>query len=75
WSPNLNGAVVAGHAFEIGDPIRIAATGTSDSAGSGSWTVGPVPSAGSGLTVHFEVAARSAAGDLYDSNVVTLVIQ
>ena len=74
WSQNTNGTVIAGHAFDLGTPFNIAATGTSDAAGTASWTSTPVPAAGSGLTIFIEAGARDGGGVITDSNVVTLVI-
>ncbi|MBC8328745.1 MAG: hypothetical protein H8E31_08360 [Planctomycetes bacterium] len=48
--------------------------GTTDAAGSASFTSAPIPSGAAGLTVYLEAAAAKA-GFWYDSNPLTLVIQ
>jgi len=73
YSLNLNGSTVAGHSFDLGAPYTVAATGNADPTGVGSWSVGPVPGAASGRTIHFEVAAQTGP-DLFDSNVVSVTI-
>ncbi|RMH03026.1 MAG: hypothetical protein D6702_07225 [Planctomycetota bacterium] len=71
---NLNGQVFQGHAFDLGQPTTIVASGTTDAAGAGSWTSGPIPAAAAGRTVYLEVAAQSG-GQFSDSNPLTLTIQ
>ncbi|HEX9794797.1 MAG TPA: hypothetical protein VGC54_12510 [Planctomycetota bacterium] len=70
---NLNGSSFFGHAFDLGTPLAVVASGTASATGAGSWTVGPVPAGASGLTVHLEVAAKKAA-EVADSNVITLTV-
>jgi len=69
YSLNMNGAVIGGHNFDIGNPPTILAKGTNATNGTGSFTSAPVPSNAAGLTIYFEVAARDGGGILYDSNV------
>ena len=70
---NLNGKVYQGHPFDVGDPVTVLTSGTTDAAGAAAWTSGPVPSGASGLTVYLEVASR-AAGLWYDSNALAVSI-
>ncbi len=74
YSLNQNGSVINGQSFDIGNPIRTAATGTTDASGSLAWTVGPVPSAGAGRTVFVEARVDGPAGTR-DSNMLPLSIQ
>lgn len=71
-STNRNGAVIDGHTFDIGNRMTVIASGTNATNGTGSFTSLPVESRAAGLTVYFEVAARDAAGILYDSNVLAV---
>jgi WD40 repeat protein len=72
YSRNMNGAVIGGHNFDIGNPKTVLATGTNATNGTGSFTSAPVPLSAAGLTIYFEVAARDANGVLYDSNVLAI---
>ena len=72
-SMNLNGQVFQGHAFDIGAPSVVVASGTTDAAGNGAWTSGPVPPAASGLSIHLEIAS-SSGGQWFDSNPLTVTI-
>ena len=72
-SMNLNGQIFQGHSFDIGGPSTVLASGSTDAAGNGAWTSGPVPPAASGLSIHLEVACRSG-GQWYDSNPLTVTI-
>lgn len=74
YSLNLNGTVINGTNFEIGDPYFTATTGTTDGSGSASWTSAGLPPKAAGRTVYVEARADEA-GQSYDSNVVTLVVQ
>ena len=69
---NLNGVVIGGHNFDIGNPTTVLATGSNAMNGTGSFTSQPVPAGAAGLTLYFEVAACDGAGVLYDSNVHTV---
>jgi hypothetical protein len=75
YSRNINGAVIGGHDFDIGNPMTALASGTNATNGTGSFTSAPVPLSAAGLTIYFEVAARDAAGILYDSNVLSITFQ
>jgi Tol biopolymer transport system component len=75
YSRNMNGAVIGGHNFDIGNPMTVLATGTNAANGTGSFTSAPVPLSAAGLTIYFEVAARDANGVLYDSNVLAITFQ
>jgi Tol biopolymer transport system component len=75
YSRNMNGAVIGGHNFDIGNPMTVLATGTNATNGTGSFTSAPVPLNAAGLTIYFEVAARDAGGILYDSNVLAITFQ
>jgi Tol biopolymer transport system component len=72
YSRNMNGAVIGGHNFDLGNPMTVLATGTNATNGTGSFTSAPVPLSAAGLTIYFEVAARDAGGILYDSNVLAV---
>lgn len=72
YSTNANGAVVRGHNFDIGNPLKVLANGSHSTNGLGAFTSGPVPPSMAGLTVYFEVAARDASGVLYDSNLLAV---
>ena len=74
YSFNLNGSILLGHPFDVGAPVVTAVQGTADPAGAGSWTSAPLPAAATGRTVYIEVGAQDSQGDVFDSNVVTLVI-
>jgi Tol biopolymer transport system component len=72
YSRNMNGAVIGGHNFDIGNPMTVLATGTNSVNGMGGFTSLPVPPRAAGHTIYFEVAARDANGVLYDSNVLAI---
>ncbi len=74
YSPNLNGSVINGQPFDIGPPVRIAASGTTDAAGAAAFSAGPVPAQGSGLTVFVEAQVDGPSGTA-DSNALQLDIQ
>lgn len=74
YSKNLNGTTIAGHMFDIGDPFFTAFSGVTDGNGNASWTSGPIPPKGAGQTVFVEARSDSTT-EVFDSNVVTLVIQ
>ncbi len=71
---NLNGQIFQGQSFDIGAPSVVMASGTTDAAGAGAWTSGPVPPGASGMTLYLEIAA-SSGGQWYDSNALTVTIQ
>ncbi len=68
---NLNGKLFQGHQFDVGDPVEVMASGTTDAAGNAAWSSGPVPPGAAGLTVYLE-AASQAGGQWYDSNALTV---
>jgi len=73
WSRSLGGSTLHGHPFDLAAPVTVAWQGTTDGQGTSSWTSGPVPPAAAGLTLYFE-AASAQAGDIRDSNPVTVVV-
>ncbi len=72
-SPNLNGSVLQGHAFDLGAPVTVLATGTTDAAGAAAWTSPPVPPAAAGRTLHLEAGVLQG-GTWFDSNSLTVAI-
>ena len=71
-SSNLNGSILLGQPFDIGSPIKVVSSGTTDPAGNGSVT-GTIPAAASGKTLYLEVGVDDG-GVGYDSNPITLTI-
>ncbi len=74
----LNGASAAGivyqgHAFDVGAPVSVLMSGTTDAAGAGAATLS-IPPAAAGRTGYFEIAAR-AAGAWRDSNLLVILVQ
>ena len=75
WSFSNAGSVIYGHSFDIGSPWRIASHGRLNSAGSITIDTALPPQA-SGRTVYLEGAANDwITGKIYDSNMLTLIIQ
>lgn len=72
WSHSNTGSVLLGHVFDLGAPIRIAASGFNDSLGKGIFT-STIPLSASGLTLYVELGSRSN-GVILDSNMLTLTI-
>ena len=72
WSFSNAGSVLGGHAFDLGTPVRIAATGFNDSLGKGIFT-STVPVSASGSTIYLELGSRSN-GVILDSNMLTLTV-
>jgi Tol biopolymer transport system component len=68
-----SGTTLLGHAFDLGRPFSMVATGVCTDFGAGQATL-TVPPTVAGMTVFLEVAAFSA-GKWSDSNLRTLVIQ
>ncbi|PCJ53400.1 MAG: peptidase S8 [Planctomycetota bacterium] len=58
-SANLNGLVFGGHNFDLGNPVQVGATTTSDGVGSGSFSV-TIPVQYAGGTYFLEAAALDA---------------
>lgn len=73
YSPNLEGSSVAGACLEIGPLLKTAGTGTTSVTGNGSWTSGPVPPQGAGLTIYVEFLVDDN-GTWVDSNYLQLDI-
>ena len=75
WSFSDAGSVIYGHNFDIGSPWRIASHGRLDTAGA--ITIDSyLPPHASGRTVYLEGAANDwITGKIYDSNMLTLIIQ
>ncbi|MQG73725.1 MAG: choice-of-anchor B family protein [SAR202 cluster bacterium] len=73
YSPNANGSLIGGHAFDLSAPYSVAGQGNLDSTGAGSFA-GNIPAGATGRTIFLEVAARKNSV-LYDSNVLQVDIQ
>ncbi|MAW59379.1 MAG: hypothetical protein CMJ94_00940 [Planctomycetes bacterium] len=74
YSPNLNGGMYQGHAFDIGAPFTVAATGNFDAEGRGTLSV-PIPAGAAGASVYLEIAGFDAEGFLTDSNPLMVTVQ
>ncbi len=72
YSMSAAGSIQAGHQFDLGNPVNILANGTLNGSGAGSYS-STIPAAAAGLTVYLEVAAWNGGG-VYDSNMVTLMV-
>jgi hypothetical protein len=72
-SPNLNGTNFQNHDFDLGAPVTVVKTGTSDAAGAGNFSV-TFPASLSGSTYFFEVACLGASG-WRDSSALQVDIQ
>ncbi|HEX9794323.1 MAG TPA: S8 family serine peptidase [Planctomycetota bacterium] len=70
YSPNLSGSVLGGHCFDIGNPVKIGGTGTTNATGAGSWVSPPVPAAASGRRFYLEMGVRDSFGNVTDSNAI-----
>jgi leucyl aminopeptidase len=66
------GTTYQGHAFDVGVPVTVLASGTTSATGTGSVTIA-VPPAAAGRTGYFEVAAL-AAGAWKDSNLLIVSV-
>ncbi|PCH78052.1 MAG: hypothetical protein COB96_05810 [Planctomycetota bacterium] len=73
WSFKNDGAVISGHSFDLGKPIKIGARLTADGNGAASITTTPMPSAIAGRTLYLEIAATDS-GDIFDSNIHALSV-
>ncbi len=67
------GSTQSGHAFDLGNPLTVITTGTTDGSGTGVFG-GNLPPSASGVTVYLELAAVDGQGAIKDSNMVTLQI-
>ena len=74
WSISNAGSSVNGHALDLGTPIKVAETGTTDATGSASITSPPMPLSAAGMSLWLEAAAKKS-GAIYDSNIIPLGIQ
>ena len=70
---NASGLTRNGHAFNVGSPVLVLASGTASGAGSGSVQI-QIPGAAAGRTGFLEIAAVSA-GVWHDSNLLTVFVQ
>lgn len=74
WSQTVNGMILKGHPFDIGSPVQVVATGVHSPTGTGSLLTQPLPAGAAGRTLYFEVAARDAFGQIYDSNALAVKV-
>ncbi len=72
YSLSSAGSTQAGHQFDLGNPLNELAKGSLDGSGAGSYS-SIIPAGAAGLTVYLEVAAWNGSG-VYDSNMLTLMI-
>lgn len=72
YSATLTGSTVANHPFDLGQPAKVVGTGLNDAFGGGSFTSPPVPATLAGRTVYLELASLDAAGNMQDSNPLTV---
>jgi Tol biopolymer transport system component len=73
YSSSITGFTYAGHSFDIGAPVSVLATTTTDATGYVYWTSPTVPPSASGRAIHVEMASTSG-GVWYDSNHIPLTI-
>lgn len=67
YSANTAGTLFAGHTFDVGSPVSILGSGTTDSDGTFLWTSPVIPPSASGRIINIELAATDGT-DWYDSN-------
>jgi len=71
-SGKMKGSKFQGHPIDVGPGVKILATGTTSSSGTGSFTL-RVPRKFRGKTGHLEVVV-SSGGQIFDSNPVTVTV-
>lgn len=67
YSGSATGFTYAGHSFDIGAPVKVLGTATTDVDGNAFWAVSSIPPAAAGRTIQIELASASG-GVWYDSN-------
>lgn len=73
YSTNSTGFTYAGHSFDVGAPVSVLGTTTTDASGYVFWTSPTVPPSASGRTIYVEMASTSG-GIWYDSNKIELTV-
>jgi len=73
YSTKSTGFTYAGHSFDVGAPVSVLGTTTTDASGYVYWTSPTVPPSASGRTIYVEMASTSG-GDWYDSNKIELSV-